>query len=128
MGWAWRRSTTAAVVTHAGHASTLRPLMAGVPLVCMPLGRDQPDNAARVTERGAGLRLHPEATAEEIASALRRVLYDPSYRQAARALGARIAIDAGARSAENELTDLAENASDHDQADFLPRQAAASHA
>ena len=42
----------AAVVTHAGHASALRPLMAGVPVVAMPLGRDQPDNA-RASPRAA---------------------------------------------------------------------------
>jgi len=98
----------AAMITHAGHASTLRPLMAGLPLVCLPFGRDQPDNAARVTERGAGLRLQPDATADAIAIALRTVLADPSYAAAARALGARIAADCEARSAERELIDFAE--------------------
>jgi MGT family glycosyltransferase len=97
----------AAVITHCGHASTLRPLMAGVPLVCLPLGRDQPDNAARVTERGAGLRVSPDAPAEAIAGALETVLSEPSYRAAARALGARIAADVAARSAERELIDFA---------------------
>jgi len=29
------------VITHAGHGSVLKALAAGVPLVCMPLGRDQ---------------------------------------------------------------------------------------
>ena len=36
-----------------------RALAAGVPLVCMPMGRDQPDVAARVIHAGAGLRLRP---------------------------------------------------------------------
>jgi MGT family glycosyltransferase len=98
----------AAVVTHCGHASTLRPLMAGVPLVCLPLGRDQPDNAARVTERGAGLRVSAEASADAIAEAIRTVLSDPGYRAAARALGDRITADVQARSAERELIDFAE--------------------
>jgi MGT family glycosyltransferase len=93
----------AVMITHAGHASALRPLMAGVPLVCLPLGRDQPDNAARVAERGAGLRLSPDAPAGAITAAVRTVLADPSYRAGARALGARIAADCDARSAEAEL-------------------------
>lgn len=97
----------AAMVTHAGHASTLRPLIAGAPLVCLPLGRDQPDNAARVAERGAGLRLPPDAPADAIAGAVREVLADPRYAAAARALGARIAADGDARSAERELVAFA---------------------
>ncbi|MEJ0065944.1 MAG: glycosyltransferase [Caulobacteraceae bacterium] len=115
-----------AVVTHAGHASTLRPLLAGVPLVCIPLGRDQPDNAQRVAGRGAGLRLHPEAAIDEIAAAIQRVLTEGAFREAARALGRRIAVDCEARSAEKELIRFAESAGRHDQADLLPRQAASS--
>ena len=92
-----------AVLTHAGHASVLRPLMAGVPLVCLPLGRDQPDNAARVAERGAGLRLSPTAPAAEIAAAIGAVLADPRYKEAAKTLGDRIATDCAHRSAEKEL-------------------------
>jgi len=101
----------AAVVTHAGHASALRPLMAGAPVVAIPLGRDQPDNAARIAERGAGLRLNPDASADEIAVAVRRVIEEPSFRAAARALGARIAADCEARSAERELAAFAEEES-----------------
>jgi MGT family glycosyltransferase len=97
----------AAVVTHAGHASALRPLMAGAPVVAMPFGRDQPDNAARITERGAGLRLGPDASTEEIAAAVGRVIGEPGFRAAARSLGARIVADCEARSAERELVDLA---------------------
>ena len=97
----------AVVITHCGHASTLRPLMAAVPLVCLPLGRDQPDNAVRVTERGAGLRVSPEAPAEATAGAVKTVLSQPGYRAAASALGERIAADVAARSAERELIDFA---------------------
>jgi MGT family glycosyltransferase len=96
-----------AVVTHAGHASALRPLMAGAPVVALPFGRDQPDNAQRIVERGAGLRLNPDATVEEIAAAVARVIAEPSFRDAARSLGARIAADCEARSAERELAEFA---------------------
>src|SRR5262249_2059565 len=52
----------AAVVTHAGHGTVIRALAAGVPLVCLPMGRDQNDNAARVVFHGAGVRVSPAAS------------------------------------------------------------------
>ncbi|HEX2558856.1 glycosyltransferase, partial [Phenylobacterium sp.] len=42
----------AAVICHAGHGTVVRPLMNGVPVVCIPTGRDQPENAARIAWRG----------------------------------------------------------------------------
>jgi len=95
-------------VTHAGHASALRPLMAGLPLVCLPLGRDQPDNAARIVERGAGLRLAPDAPAHDIRDAIQTLIAESRFREAADALGARIRADAAARSAEPELIAFAQ--------------------
>ena len=44
-----------AVVTHGGHGTVIKSLAAGVPLVVMAHGRDQADNAKRVTTRGAGI-------------------------------------------------------------------------
>jgi MGT family glycosyltransferase len=46
-----------AVITHGGHGTVMKALIAGVPLVLVPLGRDQPDNAGRVVHAGAGIRL-----------------------------------------------------------------------
>jgi MGT family glycosyltransferase len=43
-----------AVITHGGHGTVMKALIAGVPLILVPLGRDQPDNAARVVYAGAG--------------------------------------------------------------------------
>ena len=93
-------------VTHAGHGSTLRPLMAGVPLLCLPMGRDQHDNAARVAHRGAGLTLPADASPETIAAALRRLLDEPAFKTAAEALGAAIRADEAARSATSALEAL----------------------
>jgi MGT family glycosyltransferase len=80
-----------AVVTHCGHGSAIKTLAAGVPMVCVPLGRDQGDIAARVVRCGAGVRLAADASADEIAAAVRAVLDDPSYAAAARRVAARIA-------------------------------------
>jgi MGT family glycosyltransferase len=75
------------VVTHAGHGTVMRAVSAEVPLLCMPMGRDQNDNAARVCERGAGLRLQPAATLGEIRSALARLLNEPQFKEEAARLG-----------------------------------------
>ena len=85
-----------AMVTHAGHGSAIRPLLAGVPLLCLPMGRDQPDNAARIVARGAGLRLDPQASPAEIATALNRLLEDSVFAARARAWGAEIAAETAA--------------------------------
>jgi UDP:flavonoid glycosyltransferase YjiC (YdhE family) len=73
-----------AVVTHAGHGSVLKALAAGVPLVCMPLGRDQKDNTIRVLRLGAGVRVAKRAHPARIAAAVRDVLDQPAYANAAR--------------------------------------------
>lgn len=62
----------------------------GVPLVILPHGRDQPDNAVRVEARGAGLTVSRKASPERIATAVRTVLDAPRFTGAAADLGARI--------------------------------------
>jgi len=73
-----------AVVTHGGHGTVLKALAAGVPLVIAPLGRDQPDNAARVIHAGAGLRVRRTADSATLQRAILRVLDDRRYQDAAR--------------------------------------------
>jgi MGT family glycosyltransferase len=82
-----------AVVTHAGHGTVIKALAHGVPVLCMPVGRDQPDTAARVVASGAGLRLRPGAGSRAIARALGTVLGDPSFRAAAGRMAEAIAAD-----------------------------------
>jgi UDP:flavonoid glycosyltransferase YjiC (YdhE family) len=64
----------ALIVTHGGHGTTMEALAAGVPLLFMPFGRDQPEIASRVVRRGAGLRVSRRAHASTIAAALRDLL------------------------------------------------------
>ncbi|MCK9794510.1 glycosyltransferase [Isoptericola sp. 4D.3] len=96
----------AAVVTHGGHGTLLKALAAGCPVVVLPHGRDQADNAVRVTLRGAGRALPRKASAERVADAVRRVLDDPSYADAATALGAAVRQDAEGSTLLAELEDL----------------------
>jgi UDP:flavonoid glycosyltransferase YjiC (YdhE family) len=84
----------AVVVTHGGHGTVMRALMSRVPMLVVPHGRDQNDNAVRVTERGAGLSLMPDASVETIRVACERLLNEPSFREAARRLGDMVAQEA----------------------------------
>jgi MGT family glycosyltransferase len=95
------------VVTHAGHGTVLKALAAGVPVVAIPLGRDQLDNAARVVHHGAGLRLKPTAKPDAIAKAVRRVLEEPSFSAAAERMAAAIAAETAEDLAAAELEALA---------------------
>ena len=98
--------SAAAVVTHGGHGTVVRALAADVPLVVLHHGRDQADNAARVTARGAGLAVKRSASPDVIAKAVRRVLDDPSFRTGAARLGRSIRRDAASGALVAELEDL----------------------
>jgi MGT family glycosyltransferase len=93
----------AAIVSHAGHGTVMRALAGGVPLLCLPMGRDQDDNAARVFARGAGLRLKPSAKPPRIAAAIRRLLHEPAFRANAERLGRIVRDDVAEDRAVKEL-------------------------
>lgn len=80
-----------AVVSHCGHGTTLKALAAGVPLVCIPMGRDQNDTAARVVHQGAGIRLSAKASVVAIRQAVQEVLAQHRYRANAARMAAAIA-------------------------------------
>jgi len=90
------------VITHAGLNTVLESLAEGVPLVCIPLGNDQPGVASRVATHGAGVVVSPRrASAERLCSAVRAVLENESYRSAARRLQSAMAqIDGPERAAD----------------------------
>jgi len=77
-------SRSAVVITHAGINTVLESLAEGVPLVCIPIGNDQPGISARVAARGAGVVVpRSSLNAKRLRSAVRAVLEDESYRGAA---------------------------------------------
>lgn len=96
------------VVTTGGTGTVLATLSAGRPLVVMPTAWDQPENAWRVVEAGAGIRLAPrQCTPEGVRQAVERVLRDASFRQNARRLAVEFAAYGGAAQAAELLEDLA---------------------
>ncbi len=95
------------VVCHGGLNTVLKALSHGVPLLVMPFGRDQKDNAARVVAAGAGLTLRSSASPTAISRAVRRLLDEPSFREQARRLAATINRDTQDDRAVEELETLA---------------------
>lgn len=97
----------ALTVTHCGHGTTLKSLAAGVPLVCLPMGRDQNDTAARVVHTGAGVRLSPGSSAARIGRAIDEVLREDRYAAAARRMATTIRREQDAADVVGELEALA---------------------
>jgi UDP:flavonoid glycosyltransferase YjiC (YdhE family) len=96
----------AALGTQCGLSTVTKALAHGVPMVCIPVLGDQPDNAARVAARGAGVRLGRDASPEEIRGAIRRVVAEPRYREGARRLAVVLAREDGAGTAATEIEGL----------------------
>lgn len=73
-----------AVVSHGGSGSVIGALAYGRPMVLIPMGADQPLNAARCAELGVARVLDAvKATSENAREAVSTVLAEPTYRQAA---------------------------------------------
>lgn len=77
-------SRSAAVVCHGGWGTVIAALAHGLPLVIVPLGADNASNAAACERAGVGISV-PRGfeLGASAAGALRRVLDEPGWRQAA---------------------------------------------
>lgn len=91
-------------VTHGGMNSVNEAMYAGVPMLVVPQGADQPMVASRVVELGAGLPVRTQDVTEDSVRALaRRLLDDPRFRAAAATLRAAQHEAGGYRRAADEL-------------------------
>ncbi len=76
-----------AAVVHGGSGTVLGALAHGVPLLVMPQGADQWNNAERVTAAGAGVRLlREEISIDAIRRAVAGLLNEPAYRRTSTAI------------------------------------------
>jgi MGT family glycosyltransferase len=91
-------------ITHGGMNSANEALHAGVPMLVVPQGADQPLVAARVVELGAGLSIRTEDVSVETVRALaRRLLDEPRFRAVADTLRVAQRQAGGYRRAADEL-------------------------
>ncbi|MHA7238464.1 glycosyltransferase [Arthrobacter sp. TMS1-12-1] len=96
------------VVGHGGHATTMRSLAHGLPLLILPMHPmlDQPMIGKVVQEAGAGLTLSRKSSSEQIADALTTILTADTYAAAAGAIGDRLRAAEGARRGAELLEDV----------------------
>jgi UDP:flavonoid glycosyltransferase YjiC (YdhE family) len=96
------------VVSHAGHGTVIKSLYYGVPMVLIPLGRDQPGVAARAAAAGVAEDVGREdQTPDRIAEAIRRTVHDSSYRNAAMRFARRLQADSQVERACRLIEELA---------------------
>ncbi|MET9351828.1 macrolide family glycosyltransferase [Streptomyces sp. NPDC006617] len=94
----------ALLVTHGGMNSVNEAMYAGVPMLVIPQGADQPLVAGRVAELGVGLSMHNEdVTEESVRSLARRLLEEPGFREASDAMRDAQREAGGYRRAADEL-------------------------
>ena len=94
----------AALVGHGGMNTVMDALAAGVPAVLVPLAYEQAAIAARLARAGAGIAVQGRAfRARRLRSALRAVLDDPCYREAAASLQDEVAEAGGAARAADVI-------------------------
>lgn len=99
----------AAAVVHQGGIGTLaQALAAGQPMVVVPFGHDQPDNAWRVTRLGVARTIRPPRyRARAVAAALGELLGDGEAVRRAREAGALVRREDGAGAAAAAIASLA---------------------
>jgi MGT family glycosyltransferase len=95
----------ALVVTHAGWQTVNAALADGVPLLCIPDGRDQPDNAARVVLAGAGVRVHRRTRPGRLRAVIAKALEDPALKRGAGTMAAALARSDGAVAVADLISD-----------------------
>ncbi|HXJ47803.1 MAG TPA: glycosyltransferase [Candidatus Acidoferrum sp.] len=97
-----------ATVTHCGHGTVTASLAHGVPIAGLPYpAADQPFLAARIHALGAGVALDGESSPANIQSAVRDLLAQGSFSEAAGRLAQAIRAAPGAAGAADVLEELA---------------------
>ena len=93
----------AVVVCHAGLGTIMAALRHGVPVLCIPLGRDQHANAAAVVAAGVGRTLARDASADDIRSAVGALTVDGPERAGASRMAAAMTEPSGRHPAISAL-------------------------
>lgn len=97
---------TALLATHGGQASVSAALVHDVPVVVMPLGRDQSDVGSRVRSSSVGRMLDRDASVSDVRETMAAILTDSGYRSAARELGAELRALSNGAVASDALAEL----------------------
>jgi UDP:flavonoid glycosyltransferase YjiC (YdhE family) len=99
-------SRATAMVSHCGLGSTLNSLAHAVPLVCVPMGRDQQFNAAMAVKLGAGIAVDLDRPGT-FSRSVEHALFDTRIQASAHAFAVVLARYRGADAAVEALEELA---------------------
>jgi UDP:flavonoid glycosyltransferase YjiC (YdhE family) len=98
------------MVSHGGNNTVNEALAAGRPLLVMPVGGEQGDNASRVVYLGTGLRARISGSpSSEIGEKVRRLIEEPSFSRKALGIARSLARTAGPGVAARFVEYLAAN-------------------
>jgi sterol 3beta-glucosyltransferase len=113
----WIFPHVAAVVHHGGAGTTAAGLRAGVPSIVIPFFGDQPFWGRRIAELGVGPAPIPrkQLTVKRLADAIHRSITDPSMRQRAADLGAKIRGEDGVANAVAIIQELEKRRAFYDE-------------
>jgi UDP:flavonoid glycosyltransferase YjiC (YdhE family) len=82
---------SALVAHHSGSGTMLAAAVAACPMLLLPIGADQPDNAERCVAAGVAVALDPRTlSADAVRAAALRLLEEPAFKQRAEAIAAEI--------------------------------------
>jgi MGT family glycosyltransferase len=98
----------ASVVVHQGGIGTTgQALRAGRPMLVVPFGQDQPDNARRCLRLGVGRSLpYSRFTTPRVVNELSQLLTDPSYREQAEKVGQEVEAENGTKRACDAIEEV----------------------
>ncbi len=97
------------VITHGGHGTIIRSLANGLPMICLPMGRDQGDNAIKVELCNTGIKLSPKSSPTRIKKAIEQILSNGNYKQNALNMKEKIVSNEGFDNVLVEIDDLVIN-------------------
>jgi UDP:flavonoid glycosyltransferase YjiC (YdhE family) len=105
----WLFPRVSATVHHGGAGTTGAALMAGVPMVVVPFGADQPFWASRATQLGVAPPpiARRKLTAALLSQAIRACIASDQMKDRARQLGEQLRAESGVASAVRELESIA---------------------
>ena len=96
-----------AIVHQGGVGTTAQALRSGRPMLVVPWGQDQPDNAARIVRLGVGRTImRASYNATTASRELRRLLSDGAYAYRAKEIGKKIMAEDGTGAAVDAIEEL----------------------
>lgn len=94
------------VITHGGHGTVIRALSNGLPIICLPMGRDQDDNALKVVSKGCGIKLPRRSGSTTIKKAIARIFSNDTFKINALKMKDELREDKGIEEVIKEINNL----------------------